>query len=184
MMRGTLASSDLDAVRLLALRAKAGDAEAYGELVRRYQDAVYRLALRITLRAQDAEDAAQEAFVRAYQALVRFDAGRPFGPWILKIAANQALKKLRGRRPMTPLEELDMPAEERSEKRADDLAAVQRSLAQLEPADRAILALHYEERLNLAAIAAALGIREGAAKVRLFRARTRLTGLLEEGERA
>lgn len=179
-----MASADLDAVRTLALKAKAGDGEAYGELVRRYQDAVYRLALRITLRAQDAEDAAQEAFVSAYQALARFDAGRPFGPWILKIAANQALKKLRGRRPMVPIEEADMPAGESQEKSADGADAVRRSLAALEPADRAILALHYEERLKLAEIAAALGIREGAAKVRLFRARTRLMEFIEEGEHA
>lgn len=179
-----MASADLDAVRALTLRAKAGDGEAYGELVRRYQDAAYRLALRITLRAQDAEDAAQEAFVRAYQALTRFDVDRPFGPWILKIAANQALKKLRGRRPTASLEEADMPAEESREKDADGADAVRRSLAELEPADRAILALHYEERLKLAEIAAALGIREGAAKVRLFRARARLMERLEEGEQA
>lgn len=179
-----MASADLDAVRVLAIRAKAGDAEAYGELMRRYQDAVYRLTLRITLRAHDAEDAAQEAFVRAYQALVRFDVERPFGPWILKIAANQALKKLRGRGLTAPLDELDIPAEERQEKRVDDLEKVRRSLANLEPADRAILALHYEERLKVAEIAAALGIREGAAKVRLFRARARLMEFFEEGEHA
>ncbi|MDE2292059.1 MAG: sigma-70 family RNA polymerase sigma factor [Elusimicrobia bacterium] len=164
-------------VRELVLRARGGDRTAFGELVRRYEAAVFRLALRITGRRADAEDAGQEAFLRAWQALGRFDPGRPFGPWLLKIAANRALTAVERRRAGAGLEEAAEVAEDERDAEAGD--RLRTAMSSLAPLDRAILSLRYEDGLSVAQVAETLDILEGAAKVRLFRARERLMGLLE-----
>lgn len=164
--------------RDLAVRAQNGDEAAFAELVRRYQGAVFRLALRITGDRADAEDAAQEAFLRAWRAMGRFDPERPFGPWVLRIAANRALTKVERRRPQTSLEEAAHVAE--TTRDPMDGERLRQALGNLPPLDRAILSLRYEDGLSVADIAGTLGILEGAAKVRLFRARERLMGLWGE----
>jgi RNA polymerase sigma factor (sigma-70 family) len=84
----------------LVERARLGDVAAYEELVRRYQQVAFRTAYLVTSDAAEAEDAAQEAFVKAYHALGRFRAGAPFRPWLLRIVANEARnrRKAAGRR--------------------------------------------------------------------------------------
>ena len=79
----------------LVARARAGDADAWEALVGGYQAPVFRLAYLILGDAADAEDVAQEAFVRAYLALARFDAARPLRPWLLSITANLARNRRR-----------------------------------------------------------------------------------------
>jgi RNA polymerase sigma-70 factor (ECF subfamily) len=88
--------------------AKDGDVRAYGELVERYREVAFRTAYLIARNAADAEDAAQEAFVKAYYALGRFRAGEPFRPWLLRIAANEARNRA-----------LCRPAEQLAERLAD-----------------------------------------------------------------
>ena len=87
---------DVDLVRL----ARDGDVHAYGELVERYREVAFRTAWLITRSTADAEDAAQEAFVKAFYALGRFRAGEAFRPWVLRIVANEAKNRRRsaGRR--------------------------------------------------------------------------------------
>src|SRR2546427_12416500 len=89
----------------LVRAAQAGDPRAFAEIVRRYQRAIYRVAYGFTRAATDADDLAQETFVRAYQAIGRFRVGEPLYPWLARIASNQALSLLRSRRrkPATPL---------------------------------------------------------------------------------
>lgn len=176
MRGGRLSGDGPEDVRELVLRARDGGERAFAELVRRYEAAVFRLALRITGDRADAEDAAQEAFLRAWRALGRFDPERPFGPWVLKIAANRALSKVEQRRPKAALEEAAEVAETTRDREPGE--RLREALAGLSALDRAILSLRYEDGLPLADIAATLGILEGAAKVRLFRARERLMGLL------
>ena len=77
--------------RDLALRARRGDAEAFGELVRRYQTSVFNVCYRLLGERREAEDLAQEAFIRAYERLDTFDADLPFGPWMRRVAANLCL---------------------------------------------------------------------------------------------
>src|SRR5207244_7021385 len=86
-------------------RARHGDTDAYGELVRRYQSVANRTAYVITGTAADAEEAAQEGFTKAYFALARFRSGAPFRPWLLRIVANEAKnrRKAAGRRPTVDL---------------------------------------------------------------------------------
>jgi RNA polymerase sigma-70 factor (ECF subfamily) len=71
--------------RDLALRARRGDAEAFGELVRRYQTSVFNVCYRLLGERREAEDLAQEAFIRAYERLDAFDAALPFGPWMRRV---------------------------------------------------------------------------------------------------
>ena len=85
--------------RRLIRRAQCGDDDAFGQLVVRHQQAVFNIAYRMMGNQQEAEDVAQEAFVKAYQALDRFDTQQPFAPWIRRIATNTALNRIKQQRP-------------------------------------------------------------------------------------
>src|SRR3982750_449743 len=84
--------------RDLVDRAREGDQEAFGQLVRRYQPRIYRLALHMLRDRAEAEDVAQETFIRAYQALARFDGGREPYTWFYRITVNLALNTIRSRK--------------------------------------------------------------------------------------
>lgn len=165
-----------DLSREWALKARAGDESAFAELVRAWLPAAYRVARQITRDPAEAEDAVQEAFLRAHRALHRFDPARPFGPWILTIAARRALTRARRRRRDAPLEAAAAAAEPAAPREA----GLSDALDELSPADRAILVLKYKEGLSVSEIARALDIGEPAVKVRLFRARERLMKRLAE----
>ncbi|MFA5137829.1 MAG: sigma-70 family RNA polymerase sigma factor [Elusimicrobiota bacterium] len=172
-------SPEPERIRELVLRARSGDEMAFGELVRSFEAAVLRLAARITGDPAEAEDAAQEAFLRAYQALPRFDPDRPFGPWIMKIAANRALTHAAHRRKDVPLDE-SAPGPDFEKEQADKSEAerIKSAVAGMPPSDRAVLSLRYDSDLPLSEIARTLGIGLSAVKVRLFRARQRLMRLM------
>ena len=92
--------------RALIVRARQGEAEAFGELVRRYQAAAFNVCYRLLAERREAEDLAQEAFIRAYGRLGSFDLERPFGPWMRRVAANLCLNRLASRAPAAaPLED-------------------------------------------------------------------------------
>jgi RNA polymerase sigma-70 factor (ECF subfamily) len=167
----------------LAARARRGDERAFEELVRMYQQLAFRTAFLLTRSAADAEDAAQTAFVKAWQALPRFRGGAPFRPWLLRIVANEALNRRRasGRlgalrlRAATavpsggaaPSPEGDVLAGQRRE---ELLAAVNR----LGDRDREILAYRFFLELSEAETAQVLGVRAGTVKSRTARALAKL----------
>ena len=93
--------ADIDLER----RVCRGDVNAFGALVERYQLSVYNVYWRILRNQQDAEDLAQEAFVRGNEKLAQYDTSRPFGPWIHRIAANLSINALRKRKVLFPLDE-------------------------------------------------------------------------------
>jgi RNA polymerase sigma-70 factor (ECF subfamily) len=169
----------------LLARARQGDLAAFEEVVRRYQRRVYGVALRI-VRAHDvADDVAQEAFVRAWRSLDRFDLGRPFGPWVCRIAANLAVNHVRSPR----AREEGLPEGHAETPSADPgpLAAVldaearrvlDGAVAGLSPEQRAVFVLRAVEEMSYAEIAEALGISPGTVMSRLFRARERLAKAL------
>jgi RNA polymerase sigma factor (sigma-70 family) len=170
---------DVDLARL----ARDGDVHAYGELVERYREVAFRTAWLITRSTADAEDAAQEAFVKAYYALGRFRAGESFRPWILRIVANEAKNRRRsaGRRERLALRVAGergqgdaAPSPETAavevEQRQDLLAALER----LPERDRLVVACRYLLELSEAETAEALGVRPGTVKSRLSRALGRL----------
>lgn len=173
----------------LVERAKHGDEHAYAELVTRYQALAARTAYVITGSDEDAEDAAQEGFVKAYFALDRFRPGAPFRPWLLRIVANEAInrRKAAGRRPTVGLSVVeDRPSVDTalspegaalaSERRGVVLDALRR----MKEEDRLVIAYRYFFDLNEAEMAEALGVARGTVKSRLSRAIGRLRVLMRE----
>jgi RNA polymerase sigma-70 factor, ECF subfamily len=173
----------------LIARAKRGDAAAYEELVREHQAIAIRTAWVVAGNAADAEEAAQDGFVKAYRALRRFRAGAPFRPWLLRIVANEARNRRRaaGRREALALRAAGevasgdvAPSPEAAllgaERREELLAAVNR----LEEHHREAIACRYFLELSEDETAAALGIRRGTVKSRLARALERLRAELGE----
>jgi RNA polymerase sigma-70 factor (ECF subfamily) len=167
----------------LVEQAKRGDAAAYGALVRQHQEVAFRTAYVITRSAADAEEVAQEAFLKAYRALGRFRAGSPFRPWLLSIVANEARNKRRsaGRREgltlrlaATATSGDAAPSPEAGVEAADERERVLAALGRLREEDRLVIAYRFFLELSEEEAAAALGIRAGTAKSRLWRALQRL----------
>jgi RNA polymerase sigma-70 factor, ECF subfamily len=169
----------------LLARARQGDLAAFEEVVRRHQRRVYGVALRI-VRAHDvADDVAQEAFVRAWRSLDRFELGRPFGPWVCRIAANLAVNHVRS--PRAREEGLPEGHAETPSAEPGPLAAVldaeakrvlDEAVTGLSPEQRAVFVLRAVEEMSYEEIAGALGISPGTVMSRLFRARERLAKTL------
>ena len=167
----------------LVERAQRGDADAYGQIVQAYQGIAFRIAYVIAGDATDAEDSAQEGFVKAYRALGRFRTDAPFRPWLLQIVANEARNRRRstGRRARLAVR---ASAQEPSGDAAPSpegevLDAERRTLLlaevnTLREEERLVIALRYFLDLSEAETAAALGIRVGTVKSRLSRALARL----------
>lgn len=174
-------------------RALDGDPEAFGVLVRRYQGMVYRLLARLTGSAHDAEDLAQEVFLRAYCQLPRLRAPGAFRPWLLRAARNRAIdhaRAVRSSRRAPPGGVLSLsggakgargegdPAEEAI--RSEEVSMVREAVARLPLADREVIHLKYVEGLTVPDIARVLGLGPRTVETRLYRARQRLGDLLGE----
>ncbi len=173
----------------LIRRANDGDQEAFRILVERYQGAVYNLAYRMLGDPQEAEDAAQEIFVRIYRQLAQYDSERKFSTWVLAIATNYCIDQLRRRRlQLVPLENIipwARAGEAGPEGAALDREAqdeVQQLLRTLPEKYRAPLVLRYWQDLSCAEIAEVLKVPEGTVKTQLHRARKALGRLIEERE--
>ena len=172
----------------LVARAQRGDTRAYGTLVKEHQTLAFRTAYLLTGSAPDAEDAVQDAFVKAHAAVGRFRPGAPFRPWLLAIVANEARNRRRsaGRRERLALRAAEdplsggaVPSPEAAlldaERREELLAAVN----DLREDDRLAIACRYFLGLSEEETAAALGWRRGTVKSRTSRALDRLRGQLE-----
>ncbi len=150
--------------------------------------AVYRRCYYLLGDADEADDAAQETFVRAYTARARYDASRPVRPWLLTIATRHCLDRLRARArrgPTLPWDAVPAAADPRPGPEAgllaaEEAAAVRAAVAALPPLERALVVLHYWEDLPYAAIAAQTGLSVSAVKSRLYRARQRLARQLQD----
>lgn len=165
----------------LVAAARRGDLGAFERIVERYQRRVYAVGYRILRRHDLADDVAQEAFLRAYQALDRFDTSRPFGPWIARIAANLAVNHARS--PRFREQALPEAHAETPDGRAGPLGAVlegearevlEAALARLPAEQRAVFVLRVAEELSYREIADALGLALGTVMSRLARAREKL----------
>jgi RNA polymerase sigma factor (sigma-70 family) len=161
-------------------RARRGDVSAYEELVRRYQRIAHRTAYLIAGQAE-AEDAAQQAFVKAYRALDRFDPSRPFRPWLLRIVANEArnLRRSAGRRAGLELHlsaepEPVVSSQEHESMVRERRQALLRAMGRLSDGDREVLGLRYFLDLSEAEMVEAMDVPAGTVKSRLSRAMDRL----------
>jgi len=189
--------------RALVARASGGDDAAFEELVLKYQDRVYGLALRLTRRPEEAEDVTQEAFIKAYRALGDFKGESAFYTWLFRITFNSAHTRLRtlGRRhsrekvvsfgPAGPGEE-DAPGRHVTEpasaepepvavlESADAQERVRQAIDELTPDNRAAITLREVEGLSYDEIADVTGWTRAAVKSRLHRVRQELAGALKD----
>jgi RNA polymerase sigma-70 factor (ECF subfamily) len=170
----------------LVERCLHGDTGAFDALVARYRDRVFSLAFRILGEASAAEDAMQEAFLRAYTRLPLYDPTQPFATWLLCLTARVCLNARRDRateqRYMEQAAKAAPPAptlEERLYAR-EQRRTVQRLLMRLPAPQRAAMLLYYYEELPLAEVARALNTPEGTVKTWLYRGRESLRRWLEE----
>ena len=171
-------------------RAQAGDDEAYGALIRMHQELAFRTAFLITHSAHDAEEAVQEAFIKAHRALRRFRAGEPFRPWILRIVTNEAYSAMRSRTRHRTLAEraregIAPHPESRCAPHAATVAghqraALLRALSALSERDRQVVICRHVLDLSEAETAAVIGCRRGTVKSRLSRALDRMRAGLED----
>ena len=171
--------------RELVERFARGDAGAFDEIVRRYEQRVYSITLRMTGNAEDARDAMQEVFVSALRALRSFRGDAQLSTWIHRVAVNASLDVLRKRKRHAagPLEEAgdrasDDIGPEDAAARAARARDVQRALLQVSDEHRTVLILHDLQDLDYAETAAALDIPVGTVKSRLHRARIEMARLL------
>jgi RNA polymerase sigma-70 factor (ECF subfamily) len=188
-------SSDAAAIE----RTLAGDRDAFRLLVERHSTSLFRLAYRMTNNQQDAEEIVQEAFLRAYQKLGKFEARANFGTWIYRIVANCALDRLRKRRSEEIRREHPLPSPDADDREQeimtqypdsrplpDRIAAgaelrekVEQALGDLSPAERAAFVMRHWEGRGIEEIAKALGLRSNATKNTVFRAVQKLRRALE-----
>jgi RNA polymerase sigma factor (sigma-70 family) len=171
----------------LVSRARRGDAGAYGGLVAAHQEIAFRTAYLILADPAEAEDATQEAFVKAHRALDRFREGSPFRPWLLRIVANTALNRRRaaGRRHGMQLraeaaaaDRASVPSAESTVLEAERRRALLAAVNALSPGDRLVIGARYFLGLSDAETAEVAGVPLGTVKSRLFRARSRLATAL------
>jgi RNA polymerase sigma-70 factor, ECF subfamily len=192
-LAGSVRSDETTDEELVA-RAIGGDETAYGKLVTRYSNYVYTIAVRIVGNESDAEDVAQEAFVRAYRALPRFRGDSKFSSWLYRIAANRALTHLKRRRrrvaavdigagPHVEAEasQVDCRDSDRPDHAVMDSefrSRVRAAVAELPEQYRVVVTLFYLEERSYKEVAETLGIPMGTLKTHLHRARFLLREIL------
>jgi RNA polymerase sigma-70 factor (ECF subfamily) len=169
--------------------ARQGDRTAFGRLVQAYQGPVYNLTYRMLGDPQEAEDAAQEVFFRAYRKLNSYDPGRKFSTWLLSIASHHCIDRLRRRRlKWHSIDDENLPQDvmtsqepgpERHALQNEREAQVQELLSTLSPDYRTVVVLHYWYDLSYEEIAQTTGSTVSAVKSRLFRARRMLAKQLK-----
>jgi RNA polymerase sigma-70 factor (ECF subfamily) len=174
----------------LVSAAKAGNAAAFEELVNRYERKIFRLGMNITQNREDAEDAMQEAFLKSYQHLDRFQGDSRFYTWLVRIAVNESLMKLRKRRPnQVSLDEPLMgdgddsvfreiedwgPSPEKKFAQTELNEILNTVIGELEPIFRVVFLLRDVEGISTEETAEIVGISVAAVKSRLLRARLKL----------
>ena len=165
--------------RIIA-RVQERDSEAFDFLVSRHLRRVVSIAFGIVRNAHDAEDLAQEAFVKAFQSIGRFQAGQPFGPWIGRIVTNLSLDVLK-HRTRFPQQEIDdrHPASRRDDAHLPAMqnaaaARIDAAIAELPEMQRIVATLHIIEEIDHAEIAAMTGLSEGTVRSHLSHARAKL----------
>ena len=181
---------------VLVKRARQGDLAAYDELVRRYQERIYATVYHMTANHEDANDLAQEAFIKAFQALKSFKGGSSFYTWVYRIAVNKTINFLKQRknRAHLSLDDLDLNAEhdpdlvalvsEKTPRREINLTELQEKLnvamQHLSEAHRLVVTLHDVQGLSHEEIAEIMDCNIGTVRSRLFYARQQLQAYLSD----
>jgi RNA polymerase sigma-70 factor (ECF subfamily) len=180
----------------LVRSARRGDLKAYDELVKRYQERIYATLYHMTSNHEDANDLAQESFIKAFQALKSFKGGSSFYTWLYRIAVNKTINFLKQRKNRThmSLDNLDFNAEhdpdlmalisEQTPRRAAGLTELQEklneALMKLSESHRLVVVMHDVQGLSHEEIAEAVDCNVGTVRSRLFYARQQLQGFLAD----
>jgi RNA polymerase sigma-70 factor (ECF subfamily) len=177
------------------LQAQQGSDEAFTNLVETYQKPIYNLCYRMVGEPEEAEDAAQETFLRAYQNLHRYDPSRSFGTWILSIAAHYCIDRLRKRKFLMfsmdaenedgssfELPDPDSPNPEAESMTKEERDRLHLMLKDLDATDRAAVIMRYWYDFSEVEIAKSLKLTVSAVKSRLHRSRRALAGMWQENE--
>jgi RNA polymerase sigma-70 factor (ECF subfamily) len=169
--------------------AVAGDRMAVEHLFRELYPPVYGFCFTMTRRRSDAEDLAQQTFLKAFASLRNFRPAEPIGPWILRIAHNLFISQLRSRRPQTDLDDPELEPLASSDPAPDEVAIsqetrdeVRRALRSLAPPAQVILVLRYQQQLSYEEIAAVIDVPVTTVTNRLFEARRQLGRALRQTE--
>ena len=163
----------------LVSQTQRGETEAFGELVRRYQNSVFNVCYRMLAERRDAEDLTQETFIRAYQRLGSFDKERAFGPWIRRVAANLCLNHIKAQKPATALidDERDYQYEtgeynlEGKQQRSEEKGDIRAAILELPANYRAAIELRHYQEMSYKEISSQLNLPVSDVKSHLFRAR-------------
>jgi len=182
--------------KLLVERARKGDLEAYDELVKRYQERIYATVYHMTSNHEDANDLAQEAFIKAFHALKSFKGGSSFYTWVYRIAVNKTINFLKQRknRAQMSLDDIDFNAEhdpdlvalisEKTPRREINLAELQEklntALQKLSEPHRLVVTLHDVQGMSHEEIAKIMDCNIGTVRSRLFYARQQMQGYLSD----
>jgi RNA polymerase sigma-70 factor (ECF subfamily) len=169
----------------LVTRSKAGDIEAFGELVRRYQKQVFRIVLRMVKSPDDADDITQDTFVRAHRGLGTFKDEFDFHPWLFRIAYNQAINFINKRKRQAAADIDEIPERDikggpepespmQSASRRELLGRLESALNQLPEEQRTVFLLRVQEGLSYEEIAETMDTPKGTVMSRLARARMAL----------
>ena len=167
----------------------AGNAHAYAHLVHKYKDLVFTVAIRMLKDRQEAEEASQDAFVKAYQHLGKFKGESKFSTWLYRIVYHNCLDQLKRKKRMISSELIDeidqsdinevedvmthLESEERKQ-------LIHQAIHQLLPQDNAVITLFYLEEFSIKEVSEILAISEGQVKVRLHRSRKKLYSILKD----
>ena len=174
---------------VLIRRTRAGDQQAFARLVEQYQSQVYNLCYRMLGNASDAEEAAQETFLRAFSRLKTYDESRKFSSWLLSIGSHYCIDRLRRRRfTWTDIDDvapkLESPHhDERPEQvylQTEMADEVQQMLGTLSPLYRTVLILRYYQHASYEEMGEILGVSESAVKSRLHRARKAMAEVVKD----
>ncbi|MEO8034125.1 MAG: sigma-70 family RNA polymerase sigma factor [Acidobacteriota bacterium] len=185
-MRGSVSSDPDPRERAAIEEVKSGRTTAYDYLVTKYMRRVVSIAWGLTRNAHDAEDLSQEAFVKAFQSIGRFQSGEPFGPWIYRIVTNLALDAIKHRKrfrqeelsnaePAARRDDADLPA------MTSELATrIDRAIESLPEMQRMVARLHLVEHFEHPEIAGMMGLTEGTVRSHLSLARKKLREQLSD----
>jgi RNA polymerase sigma-70 factor (ECF subfamily) len=171
-------------------QALAGNSQGFSEIVDAFQKPVYNLCYRMLGNAEDAEDAAQETFLRVYKNLKKFDPSRSFSTWILSIAAHYCIDQIRKRKfHLISVEDLKIPeipdkkpGMETNLVQKEKDESIRKLLGELKPVDKAIVVLYYWYDFSYEEICQSLGVTNSAVKSRLHRARKAMAAIWSENQ--
>jgi RNA polymerase sigma factor (sigma-70 family) len=170
-------------------RILKGESEAYAFLVKKYKSMAYSLALKLVKNREDAEEVAQDAFVKAYQSLGQFRGSSRFSTWLYRIVYNTSISKLRRTgTEVVSLEDTAVEERESSEvmdayymlKEQDRKKFLDIVLERLDPDENFLVTLYYYDGKDLGEISGITGMTKNNAKVKIFRARQKMLGMLKD----